>query len=178
MFQVRDLANLYTAATTPPTATTPPAIATGTAHAGAVPIPTTARAGPAQPPMAAPAAANGTVAAMPTPPVASPTPEPKTPPATPPIAAPAALIAPVAEVPAAITPKAVAAVPPATVTPIAAFSILFLVGVCDGAALSAPSGLSFVGCILLALQYGKFFAALLFCFADYVVVGGVHADTC
>lgn len=51
-------------------------------------------------------------------------------------------------VPAAITPTAVAAVPPATETPIAAFSILLLVGVCGG---SGGDGLSFVGCILLAL---------------------------
>ena len=124
----RDLANLYAAAKAPPTATTPPPIATGTAHAGAVPMPTSARAGPAHPPIAAPAAANGTVAAMPTPPVARPTPEPKTPPATPPIAAPAALIAPVADAPAATIPAADAAEPPAIAAPIAMFSAFFVAG--------------------------------------------------
>lgn len=121
---------LYAATTAPPTATTPPPIATGTAHAGAVPIPIRARAGPAHPPIAAPAVANGIVAAIPTPPVASPTLEPRTPPATPPIAAPAALIAPVVDVPAATIPAADAAEPtivaPIAVAVVASLTAVFL----------------------------------------------------
>ena len=70
----------------------------------------------------------GEDAAMPTPPVARPTPEPKTPPATPPIAAPAALIAPVADAPAATIPAADAAEPPAIAAPIAMFSAFFVAG--------------------------------------------------
>ena len=162
-------------------ATAPPTIATGTAHAGAVPMPTRASAGPAHPPIAAPAVANGTVAAIPTPPVTRPTPDPKTPPATPPIAAPAALIALVAEVPAATIPTAVAAVPPTIVTPIVAFSILFLVAVGDGDDSSASDGFLFVGCILLTLQYFEFFIrrlALFFCFSNETVVSCTHALTC
>lgn len=44
-------------------AKTPPAIASGIAQTGAVPIPNTANTGPANPPIADPAAAKGTVAA-------------------------------------------------------------------------------------------------------------------
>ncbi len=99
----------------------PPPIAAGTAQAGVVPIPNTASAGPAQPPIAAPAVAKGTVAAIPTPPVASPTPEPKTPPAMPPTVAPAALIAAVLDVPAAMIPATDVAVPPTTDVPMATF---------------------------------------------------------
>jgi hypothetical protein len=95
-----------------------------TAQAGAVPIPSTASVGPAQPPMAAPAVAKGTVAAMPTPPLANPTPEPSAPPATDPTLAPTALMVPVTAVPAATTPPKEVAAPPVMATPRATFSSL------------------------------------------------------
>ncbi len=120
------LKNLYPEIAIPPTAKTPPPIAAGSAQAGEVPMPTIAKAGPAHPPIAAPAVANGTVAAMPTPPVARPTLDPSTPPATAPTPAPTALIVPVAAEPAATTPTTEVAVPPAITAPSIVFSAVEL----------------------------------------------------